>query len=209
MSSAQSSELSDNTALPEEAAPPIRFNIWKHHAGAIRWQLIQIAQGGQSRLLALPDQLRVIGTDLMDLYLGPLTPAQIGMRICEALTAGGRLERTSYQAWIDAGGGYRVLGTEYDECSWVLRLGSDSERYVHVHPARNARQTRRVRATVLKTAIAVLAQVAVHGGDPLDVVLINQVRRQILDLPPIASLASSQGLVEVLKLLRAPPVSGP
>jgi hypothetical protein len=85
-----------------------------------------------------------------------------------------------------------------DGSRWVLRLGDETGRYVHVHPARRAPHTRRVRANVLKTAILVPADAAVHGGDPFDIARINQVRGQYLGLSPIIKLEPDEGLGAML-----------
>ena len=85
----------------------------------------------------------------------------------------------------------------------MLRLGDEADRYVHVHPARWVPQTCRVKANVLKTAVMVLAYTAVHGGDPLDVALVNRVRRDYLGLAPLGrDLAGDQGIGQTIQLLR-------
>ena len=102
---------------------------------------------------------------------------------------------------MQAAGGYRLVELS-DTSRWVLRLG-EVNHYVHAHPGRYAPHTRRVRANVLKTAVLVLAHVGVHGGDPLDVKLVNHVRRQHLALAPIGKdLAGDQGLGGVIDALR-------
>ena len=85
---------------------------------------------------------------------------------------------------------------------WVLRRGTEPGRHVHVHPARWAPHTLRVRANVLKTAVMVLAHASVYGGDPRDVARINAVRRQYLGLSPIKELAGDQGLGIVIDILQ-------
>src|SRR5262249_49932960 len=92
-----------------------------------------------------------------------------------------------------------------DNSRWVLRLGDEADRYVHVHPARWAPETLRVRANVLKTAVLVLAYVGIHGGDPLDLTVLNEVRRQFLGRWPLGKVAAGdQGIAAVLDALRTP-----
>ncbi len=157
---------------------------------------------GPTALDGLARQLVVIGTDLMDLYTGPLTPAEIAAGILPTLRAEDRLEPGAYTAWIAEGGGYRVL-TLADGSRWVLRVGDESERYVHIHPARGGLRTRRVRANVLKTAIMVRAYAGVHGGDSHDLTLVNTVRRQYLGLAPLRKFAGDHGLAGTIDLLAA------
>jgi hypothetical protein len=195
--------LAMNFASPWEATPPVLLNTWKHHASALRRRIKETTQAGE--LPALAGELVVIGNELMDLYLGALTPAEIGDEIIGRLSADKTLPLDAYRAWIQAGGGYRLVDLS-DTSRWVLRLGDEADCYVHVHPGRYSPKTRRVRANVLKTAVMVLAYVAVHGGDPMDVALVNSVRRQYLALAPIGKdLAGDQGLGGVIAILRDNP----
>src|SRR5207247_6655221 len=122
-----------------------------------------------------------------------------------SLRADNRFALPAYRAWLASGGGYQVIPFADDASRWVLRLGDEAGRYVHVHPARWAPATRRVRANVLKTAVMVLAYVSVHGGDPLDVALINRVRKDYLDFSPIGRLAGDQGLRGVIDAIQSAP----
>jgi hypothetical protein len=180
---------------------PVLFNTWKHHAGAMRQRLRALAQEGPKALVTLPRQLQVIGTELMDLYVGALAPKQIAAKVSAMLQATSTLELDRYKAWLTASGSYSVLTFPEDDTRWVLRLGDESNRYVHVHPVRWSPQTRRVRANVLKTALMVQAHVAVHGGDPYDVARINVVRKEFLGLSPVQRLSGAEGLSVVLKEL--------
>jgi hypothetical protein len=180
----------------------VLFNTWKHHAGALRDRVAEAARCGEEGLRELAGRLVVLGTELMDLYTGALTPAEIADRVVALLRAAGRLERAAYRAWVEESGGYAVVTLAEDGSRWVLRRGEEGERYVHVHPARWAPHTRRVRANVLKTAVMVLAHAAAHGDDPLDVRLVNAVRVQYLGLSKVRALADDQGLSAVIEVLR-------
>jgi hypothetical protein len=183
----------------------VLLNTYKHHAGALRQRIGAAVAGGDAGLRDLAGRLVVIGAELMDLYHGRFTPAEIAAKVVAALEGDGRLALDAYRAWIDASGGYGVVALE-DDSRWVLRLGDESDRYIHVHPGRWAPQTRRVRANVLKTAVMVLAYTGVHGGDPLGRLLVNHVRREYLGLAPVGrDLAGDEGAGGVIDLLRAPP----
>lgn len=184
---------------PWKAAAPVLFNTWKHHAGFLRHRIADCAARGEAGLAELAGELVVVGATQMDLYIGANSPAEIGQLLLAQLGRDGVLEPAAYHAWIEQGGGYRVV-TLPDGCNWVLRAGEENGRYVHVHPGRWAPQTRRVRANVLKTAVLALA--AAGGGDPLELAVINRVRRDFLGLAPIGRLRGEQGLSEVIDLLR-------
>jgi hypothetical protein len=186
-----------------EVRPPVLLNTWKHHAGALRRRIAEAARAGAAGLAALAEGMVIIGTELMDLYVGRLTPAEIAAKVVARLQADGLLAPDVYRAWVAEGGGYRLLTFAEDESVWVLRAG-DEERYVHVHPARWAPATLRVRANVLKTAAMALAYAAAHGGDPMDRALLNRVRAEYLGLAPVGrDPAGEQGVGRVIDVLRA------
>jgi hypothetical protein len=186
-----------------EAPPPVLLNTWKHHAGALRRRVRAAAAAGPAALDALAQGLVVTGTALMDLYLGELSPRAIGEGVLALLRRDGRLALAEYRAWVEEGGGYRTVTLPEDGSQWVLRLGDEAGRHVHVHPARWAPNTCRVKANVLKTAVMAVAYTALHGGDPLDVALVNRVRRDYLGLAPLGrDLAGDEGIGQVVHLLR-------
>jgi hypothetical protein len=187
--------------LLEGVPPPVLFNAYKHHAGALRRYIAEAARQGEPGLVAMAARLVVIGNELMDLYTGDLAPEGIAARVLDLLNKEGRLALGPYKEWLQGQGGYGVLTLEDSSC-WVLRLGDEADRYVHVHPARWKPHTRRVRANVLKTAVMVLADVGAHGGDPLSVKRVNAVRQTYLGLSPVRELAGDQGLSVVIDLLR-------
>jgi hypothetical protein len=182
---------------------PVLFNTWKHHAGTLRVR-IREAAADEAGLRQLAGCVVVIGTELMDLYIGRLTPSEIAARVLTELKAAGRLALGPYRFWVEGQGGYGVLTFPEDESRWVLRLGDESDRYVHIHPGRWSPATLRVRANVLKTAVMVLAYVDVHGGDPLDRALVNRVRGEYLGLAPVGKdLAGAQGIGRMIDVLRS------
>lgn len=187
----------------DEIQKPVLFNTWKHHAGALRGRIAEAARGGEAGLRALAEGMVVIGTELMDLYVGRLTPAEIAAKVVARLQTDGLLAPDAYRTWVAEGGGYRLLTFAEDESVWVLRAGDD-ERYVHVHPGRWAPATLRVRANVLKTAALALAYAALHGGGPMGRALLNRVRAEYLGLAPVGrDPAGEQGVGRVIDVLRA------
>jgi hypothetical protein len=186
-----------------EAPVPVLLNAWKHHAAFLRRQVREASTAGDAGLDALAANLVVVGTELMDLYTGRFTPAEIAAKVLDELKAKDLLAPPAYRAWVAESGGYAVTTFAEDSSRWVLRVGDEDGRYVHVHPARWAPETRRVRANVMKTAALVLAHAGVHGGDPLDRARANAVRQKYLGLAPIGrELSGDQGLGALLDLLK-------
>ncbi|MFN4261008.1 MAG: hypothetical protein ACK4RK_17085 [Gemmataceae bacterium] len=191
------------TSHPWQAAPPVRFNPWKHHVGFLRWRLQEVSARGDDSLSVLASELVVIGTELMDLYTGELPPRVIGDMIFARIQAEPHGSWPDYRAWIEAGGGYQVLTLAADDSCWVLRLGDDAGRYVHVHPGRWTLRTCRVRANALKTAVLALADVGRHGGDALDLGRVNILRQRYLGLSPLGKpLSYTAGIGAIIALLR-------
>ena len=193
--------IGERGGRPDEVPAPILLNLWKHHAGFLRRQLERIGGQGESAFVELAARLRLVGTDLMDLYTGVLSPAEIGESIRALLAAEGCLDRDRYGDWMKSSGGFHVVTLDPDESRWVLRWGEEAERFVHIHPGRWSPATSRVRASVLKTAVMAHAWSRVKGGDFRDVSLINQARREYLGLPPTRDLSAGEGLDMVLGLL--------
>lgn len=188
---------------PWDIPAPVLLNTWKHHAGALRQRIAVSIDGGATGLADLARDLVVIGTELMDLYLGSLSPAEIAAHVLAILDAEDRRSPDNYRDWIDDGGGYRVV-TLADDSRWVLRRGEETDRYVHIHPGRWAPLTLRVRANVLKTAILALAHAGLKGDDPLDLTLVNRVRCEYLGLAPLGrQLNGDQGIGAAIAALRS------
>jgi hypothetical protein len=194
--------LPEDPPSPWDIPVPILFNTWKHHAGAIRHRIREYVARDPSSLMELAAELIVIGTKLMDLYVGRYAPAELAQLVLEQLERNQRLDREALRAWVERQGGYGMLELD-DGSRWVVRVADEADRYVHLHPGRWVPQTRRVRANVLKTAVMTLAHTGIHGGDPLDLALVNRVRLQYLGLSPMGrDLDGDQGIGEVIDLLR-------
>jgi hypothetical protein len=189
----------DLLAIPE----PVLFNTWKHHAGALRLRVAELAQAGPAALPEAVKHIVVLGGGLMDLYTGALWPVGICAKVVELLREEGTLEPEAYRAWLAGREDHAVFTFSEDDSRWVVRLGDEQGRYVHLHPGRWSPATVRVRANVLKTAFLVLLHVAVHGGDALDRTLINAVRGEHLGLSPLGRDPEGEGgLGAAIDLLR-------
>lgn len=163
------------------------FNTWKHHSSALLREIRKTMQAGASALDGLADRLIVIGTELMDLYTGRFTPSEIGSIVLAPLRAEDHLALPAFRGWLFASGGYVVLTFAEDD----------------------SRSTCRVRANVLKTAMMVLAQIGLHGGDAMELARVNAVRTKYLRLAPIGrDLSATDGPGALIRLLRSEPREG-
>jgi hypothetical protein len=184
--------IGENITIPL----PILLNCWKHHAGFIKGE-VQVKS--EYEILG---ELKTIGDSLMDLYIGSLSPHDISVQVVEQLKEQNVFEKDAYTSWIEtANDRYRMIALS-DNSKWTLRLGDDEKRYVHIHPGRYSHHTVRVRSLSLKTAIAVLVWTTIHGGDALDIFIINKVRREWLGEPPVKSVSMNEGLGKLIMVLK-------
>ena len=168
---------------------PILFNALKHHLGFIR---TLIAKGDKENLYA---DLLKIGGSQMDLYVGTLTIEQISAEITAFLQKNDWYDTPQYKRHLAQNGHY-IECVISDGSTWTLRLGMDEVQYIHIHPSRYARHTQRVKAGVLKTAIAFL----VEKPTVFSTETVNGIRQR-LDLSPVKSLVHFTGIQGVLDLI--------
>jgi len=179
---------------------PVTFNCWKHHAGFIKKQ-IKLYSGEKISVNELKKTLLVIGEAQMDLYAGKFSPQKICNELVSKLKSTGVFGFKEYKKWIfEQGKEYKLIEIS-DSSVWTLRLGNQEEKYVHIHPGRYSPFTIRVKALTLKTAIAVLV---INNGKNfllMDTEKINEVRMEILNLPPIKKVTSNSAVLRVINIL--------
>jgi len=172
---------------------PILFNPWKHHAWFITRQIQQAKKLG---LAHFTKAVKTIGNNQMDMYVGDMSPAEIGKEILDILQEKQISTKEEYKHWITQGQEQYRLLTIKDESVWTLLWSQGTKRYIHIHPARYAPHTMRVKGTSLKTVILSCAYVRVEGKQA-DLSLINHVRKEILGLSPVQRLDPEKGLGKV------------
>jgi len=139
----------------------------------------------------------------MDLYYGHLSPKDISDLIIEQLEKKNHLALGSYNQWLrEEETNYKLISLS-DNSIWTLRKGDDDARYVHIHPGRYSPHTRRVKALTLKTAIFVLCFEKLGGFKLSGIELINHIRKEYLNEPPLKIFSSESGLSKIISLLRA------
>jgi hypothetical protein len=161
----------------------ILFNALKHHRGSICRQLQTVT------VASLPAMLKMLGNSQMDIYYGSLDLPSLYKEVITLIPAD---DEASYLAWLN--GGYKEI-TLSDTSRWILLYGTEPGKYIHLHPARYSPHSLRVKATILKTAMAVI----VSGVVP-DLNAVNDIRRS-LSLSPVKSLEQCEHLLEVLEML--------
>lgn len=180
---------------------PILFHPLKHHLGYIK---AFVAQSPATPDAELKAALQTIGSSQLDLYRGPLSPLEIAQEVLKYLEDRHLQHPVHYQEYLLATGtAYRLI-TLSDGTDWVLRWGVVEARHVHLHPARYSKHTLRVKANVLKTAIAAAVAAKRSGETPrTEAQFINEVRAAWVALPPVKDMSLSEGLSHMLALLAA------
>ncbi|MCH7963758.1 MAG: hypothetical protein IH852_07455 [Bacteroidetes bacterium] len=179
---------------------PLTYNCWKHHAGFIKNQ-IEIYRGEKISVEELQKTLLVIGESQMDLYVGELSPQKICNEIVSKLKSTGVFAFEAYKKWLfEKGNAYKLIEIS-DNSVWALRLGKQKERYIHIHPGRYSPDTLRVKALTLKTAIAMLIINYKKNFPLMDTLKINEVRKKILNSPPVKKVSSNSAVVRVINIL--------
>ncbi|HVO75272.1 MAG TPA: hypothetical protein VMT35_14675 [Ignavibacteriaceae bacterium] len=180
---------------------PIRLNCWKHHTGYIKLRINKA--DNIDHFNSIIKEMLCIGNSQMDLYTGHLSPAEISKYIREFLNEKNISSFQAYLKWIhDEEKDYKMINLK-DNSSWILRVGNENERYVHIHPGRYSEDSIRVKAAALKTAVASLLWKKINNLPELDLETINYVRKNFIEEPPIKAFprTAERGLRKIISVL--------
>ncbi len=182
--------------MNHEIPLPITFNPHKHHLGFL---MERIHQWKREEWDAVEEELRTIGSNLLDLYLGSLTVTSV-CKACLHFFANQNITNTDqFQDWLSPAE-YKKISLP-DTSRWVIKKGTHSRRYIHIHPAKNSVHTLRVRATTLKTVVALKIFEKSRGKDACaNLHVVNQIRKDYLDLSPVKSLEHGKGIARLWDL---------
>lgn len=191
-------EMQSFTLFDADLPQPIAFLSWKHHLGYIKKQL-KLLKGRVSEE-EVWKLCRGIGCSVLDFYVGELMPLDIADQIVDIFSRLKIVSHADYEDWLRTSGlEYRLI-TLSDGSSWTLRLGRMPNRFVHIHPSRYSANTLRIKASTLKTAIA-LTMVFPTVNIPPNLQQVNQVRALLHNLSPVKGIHSSKSLIKILAYL--------
>jgi len=183
----------------EELVPkPILFNFWKHH---LYFLLAEIKKKPDKNVIEfLKIQMRKIGNSTTDLYTGNMNITEIAEFCIAKLKKMHRFRKDTYLKWLNTSPeAYQQLNFP-DGSVWILKIGIEEGRHIHIHPGRNVPHTLRVKANILKTAYLANLFAFEDNISPLDINLINRIRAEILGLSPIKFVTMNQDLGKVIYL---------
>jgi len=175
----------------EDDSPlPIRFNPFKHHRNYL---LRLLESASPDTIITLLDP---VCTNYIDLYTGSLSTEEIGKQVVEILTSKGVLSSDQFLLWVNGHNGYRQIILK-DQSEWIVRLGNESERFVHLHPSRSGPYTIRFKGSTLKT-ICLIKIYSPASNEIPSLEIVNKVRN-LAGLSPINKLDPGKGILSYYK----------
>lgn len=182
--------MTENSNIPDERIS-VTFNPYKHHLGFLREK---IDRWKKTDWKTAEQEIRLIGSNLTDLYIGNLSTGEI---IRETLIFAANNEITSpskLAQWL-----YPLEYRKFllsDNSVWVIKQGQDNTRFLHIHPGKYSPLTIRVKAPALKTVIAL----KIHDDSDMspNLALVNKLRIEKLNLSPVKRLIAGKGIARLL-----------
>lgn len=175
-----------------EGNAPITFNPYKHHLCFLREQ---IEVWKEKDWKEAEQKIKLIGTNLIDIYFGRLTIDEIIGEIHQFAKKNELSSPIELAHWLDPLE-YRKAELS-DKSFWVIKHGQDPSRFLHIHPGKYSPFTIRVKATNLKTVVAV----KILTGDNIqpDLTTVNKIRTERLKMSPVKRLVEGKGIARLLK----------
>ena len=182
--------------MSEKIPVPITFNPYKHH---FLFLLKEIEIWKTMSWIKVETDLLSIGNNLIDFYTGNLNIQQICTETISYFKNKNITNRNIFTIWLDALN-YKKIQLS-DKSEWLIKEGINSQRYIHIHPAKFSECTIRVRATTLKTVIALNVQsVPIQKEMKANLSAVNAIRHELLGLSPIKSLTPGTGILRLWEL---------
>lgn len=185
--------------VPFNIPAPFQFNPLKHHLGYIREFISEkVTYEKNQNIDKLVSELRRIGTSVMDIYTGMLSINEITAELENYLDTNLLLNGNAFAEWTGKNfDEFRII-TLSDSSMWTLKYHNDSQRYIHLFPARLSPYTFRVKANTLKSAILFYILV---GKDFIAERDLNSARK-LLGLSPVRSTSDTEAINEMIEILR-------
>lgn len=165
---------------------PVRFNPFKHH----RRYILELLQSASFEMIT--DLLDPVCNNYIDLYTGSLTCEEITREVIEILKSKELLAAEQFTHWVESNNGYRKLILS-DQSEWVVRLGNENNRFVHLHPSRTGPYVIRFKGSTLKTIYLLKMQTPPSEKVPA-LEIVNKVRLKV-GLSPVKKLDTGKGIL--------------
>lgn len=169
--------------MPIEIPYPITFNPYKHH---LQFLLSELERWKKCDWKEVYSDLQKIGSNLTDFYYGNLSIREICSETLKQTHKRGIKSRQKLADWT----GPRAWRTIFlsDKSEWMIK-SSNNICYLHIHPAKHALHTQRIRAGVLKTVLALNSKgIVFDENNPELLHTVNHIRKNLLQLSPIKEM---------------------
>lgn len=178
--------------VPEFLIPePIAFNCFKHHRDFIE-SFLQ-----KEDYITVKKMVLTLNNNYIDIYTGNLSPEEICNEVTQFLHKHNLVNKIEFEAWLTGKGGFSIVELS-DKSKWILRLGSEPKRYVHIHPSKTGLFTQRVKGSTLKTFYILLKQYNLYLNLP-PLLQVNSVRQEA-GLSPVKKWEPGQGFEKAVSL---------
>lgn len=177
---------------------PFTFNALKHHLKHAK-DRCQEALPNETSFKQLVHDLNNIGSNLLDVYTGDFSAREITNEITGILKTNECFEKVSLTAILNDKG-YMSCKIS-DKSIWIVRFGSVSERYIHIHPGRVGENVQRFHSNAWKTAILLYYFNLFQGEECDSTEQVNSVRTKYLGLSPVKKLSINSRIFRIFNQL--------
>lgn len=168
---------------------PVTFNPFKHHFGFLK---AQTDKWKKQYWEVVKNDLNLIGNNMIDLYCGNLKVEEIIEACFNFAMKKNITDAGSLQEWLFPKEFKKIKLSDHSE--WVVRQGLNSANFLHIHPAKYSPSTIRIRASVLKTVLALKILEVRPENNNLPLQLVNRIRKEKLGLSPVKSITKGKGI---------------
>ena len=185
---------------------PFLFNPIKHHLGFIREFINSNIENQDVDIHELTRFIKHVGTSVMDIYTGSISIRNICSETEEFLKKRDIFNRETYSGWTGTKSDCFRIITLSDGSHWTLKYHNNSQRFVHIFPARNQCRedsqvfpTLRTKSNTLKSA---LIYIILDGKDMVTEDDLNKVR-PFLGLSPVKNAVDIKAILQMIEILRS------
>ncbi len=175
----------NESAVSYEIPSPVLFNAFKHH----RNHILDIVRNATQE--SIVNLLEPLCNNYVDVYFGEMTPNAIAGEVISILESIKAILPGDFGRWVAVSKGYRKVMLA-DGSEWIIRKSDDTERFIHIHPARTGPLTVRFRGYTLKT-VCLLKNICSDLQEPLSLGIVNAAR-DMTGLSPIKNLERNKGI---------------
>lgn len=175
---------------------PITFNVHKHH---FRFLKQQIKKWKTEEWNVVEKEMLFLGENLFDFYIGSLSEENICQEIVAFCRETNITDFSRFKLWLGSAK-YRKIDLS-DSSRWIIKQSINPQRYIHIHPAKYSCHSMRIRATTLKTVVALQIQnISIQENMQNNLEQVNRIRKNYLQLSPVKSLSHNKGIFKIWRL---------